>query len=100
MPGLDGSEPASRTSGLLRFGFAAGTRPGDDGLRCRQAGDGHTEWTATDVVEAGIVEKLDALRVATVLATHAQLQTLLHAAAAKGGDADQFADAVLVDGLE
>ena len=55
---------------------------------------GHPERAAADVVEAGVVEQGDALRVAAVLAAHADLEVLLHRATALGAELDQLTDAV------
>src|SRR3546814_3089514 len=52
------------------------------------------------IVEAGIVAEAHRRRVAAMLAADAELDVLAHAAAALGGQLDQFADAGLIDGDE
>ena len=91
--------PPHRTvRGVRRHAVRAG-RP-DDGLGGGQAGDRHAERRAADVVEAGVVEQGDRLRVAAVLAAHAELEVGLGLAPEAGADAHELADAVGVDGLE
>ena len=47
---------------------------GDNRLSGGQPGDRHPEWRAGDVVEPDAVEKVDRLRVTSMLTAHAQLQ--------------------------
>ena len=66
-------------------------------LRRREAGDRHAEGRAGDVVEPSLLAEGDRGRIAAVLAADAELDVRARRAAALGGDADQFADAVLVE---
>src|SRR6185437_11101745 len=70
------------------------------GLGGGETGDGDPEGGTADVVEAGVVEGMDGLGVAAVLATDADLEVRPGLAAPGGAQADELTDAVAVDGLE
>src|SRR3954452_4831436 len=72
----------------------------DDRLGGGPAGDRHAEGRAADVVEAGLVEQGDRLRVAAVLAAHAELELGLDRPTPLGADLHQFTNPVAVDRLE
>ena len=65
-----------------------------------QPGDRHAERRAGDVVEPDLVEEVDGVGVAAVLAADAELEAGPARAALLGGDPDQLADAVAVERLE
>ena len=68
----------------------------DLGLRRRQAGDGHAEGRAGDVVQTGPVAEVDGGRIAAVFAADAQLDVGTGLFAQFGGHFYQLAHAVLV----
>src|SRR5690606_24326971 len=65
-----------------------------------EPGDGHPERRAGHIVELALLEEVHGLRISTVLATDADLEIGLGLAALIGADANQSADALLVDRLE
>jgi len=69
-------------------------------LRRRKPRDRHAERGARHVVEADLVAERDRGRVAAVLAADAELELRTDGAAARRGDPDEFADAVVVDRYE
>src|SRR6185369_11726448 len=72
----------------------------DGGLRGGEAGDRHAVGRAADVVQADALAELDRRRVAAVFAADAQLYIGPGRPAPFGGDADQVADAFLVQADE
>src|ERR1043166_4798652 len=70
------------------------------GLRRGEAGDGHAERRAGDVVEADEVAEGYRARLAAVLAADADLEAGLRRAPALRADLHQLADAVAVQDLE
>mmetsp|Transcript_14325 Transcript_14325/g.35473 ORF Transcript_14325/g.35473 Transcript_14325/m.35473 type:complete len:206 (+) Transcript_14325:521-1138(+) len=72
----------------------------DSCLGSGQARDGHAQGRAGHIVQAHLVEELDGLRVAAVLAADAQLEVGARGAAALRRDLDELAHAGLVQGLE
>ena len=96
--------PAPTRPGAARAGpggsaAVAALRLGGRAARL-QAGDRDAERRAGDVVQAHLVEEVDRLRVAAVLAADAELEVGAGGPAGLDGDADQRADAVPVDRLE
>src|ERR687886_50645 len=69
-------------------------------LRGGKAGDRHPVGGAGDVVEAHLLEEVDALGVATVLATDTQLEVGVGLPTSFAGHRDELAHAVAVYGLE
>src|SRR5690606_20510629 len=69
-------------------------------LRRRQTGDRHPIRRATDVVEADSMAEIDTGGIAAVLSADAHLQVGAAAASLLHAHPDQFADALLVNGLE
>src|SRR5438034_1441148 len=72
----------------------------DGRLRRSQTGDRDAVGGAADVVETHSLAERDRGRVAAVLAADAELDVRLHRPATLGGDADQVADAFLIEGHE
>src|SRR5438105_57634 len=72
----------------------------DGGLGGGQPGDRHAVGGAADVIQAQGLAEGDGGRVAAVLAADAELGVGALGAAALGGDADQVADALLVEADE
>ena len=77
-PALAAGRPGRRgrrrplSPGRLGVLLGVGAVPGQDGLGGGQAGDGDPEGRAAHVVEPGVVEEVDGLGVAAVLAAHAR----------------------------
>ena len=70
------------------------------GPRGREAGDGHAEGRAGDVIDANLLEKGDRRGIAAVLAADAKRNVGPRLARPLAADGDEFADALLVDGHE
>src|SRR5215467_12706263 len=69
-------------------------------LSGRQPRDGNAERRRADVVEADLLEKLNRVGIAAVLAADAELDVFPRAAPLRNGDLDELADAGLVDRRE
>src|SRR5688572_8703621 len=69
-------------------------------LRCREPRNRHSIRRARHVIEAAGAEEADRVGVTAVLAAHAHLQILIRRAAALRAEADELADALLIDRLE
>lgn len=86
--------------------FRRGGLPGvgQERLERRPAGfqtrDGNSKRGAGHVAQAGVVKKVDGLRVAAVLPADPDLEVGLSGPAFCGGDLHQAADTVGVEGLE
>src|SRR5690606_17555193 len=91
----------SRQRPALPILLALRAGPGvQGGLGGGEAGDRHAVGRAADVVEADSLAEGDGGGVAAVLAADAHLDALARGPAPLGGDADQVADAVLVEADE
>ena len=72
----------------------------DGSLRSGEAGNGHTEGRAADVVQTNIVAELHARGIAAVLTADAQAQVGAGLTAVMCSHLDQLADADLIQMLE
>ncbi len=88
---LPQDHPAPSRSNLAR-GFSAQRR-----LRRGEPRDGHPERRTGDVSQAGALEKVDRGRIARVFAADSELDVRPRLPAPRGGDFDEFADALQVD---
>src|ERR1700675_3335577 len=82
------------------FAFQLPFRAGafaERGLRCGEPRNRHAKRRARHVVERDLVAERDRGRIAAVLAADAELEIFADLAAARGGDADELADARAVD---
>src|SRR4029077_11134817 len=70
------------------------------GLRRGEPRNRHPEWRTRNVIKADLVTERHRGRIAAVFAANAELELLPHFAAALGGNADQFADAVAIERYE
>src|SRR6187399_1779609 len=69
-------------------------------MRCREPRNRHAKWRARHVVHAHVVAKRDRLRIATVLATDADLEIWSRRTSIAHRHRDQLANAALVELLE
>src|SRR5262245_26678238 len=69
-------------------------------LRCCQPCHRNAVRAARDVIEAAGLEEIDALRIAAVLATNAELDPRARLAPQLAGDADQLADTAGVQAVK
>src|ERR1700720_2480264 len=74
-----------------------GRAPAESGLGGGEACDRHAKRRTRYVVEPDLVAERDRGRVAAVFAANAEPEIFPHLPAARGGDAEEFADALAVD---
>src|SRR6202023_1883569 len=86
--------PAPFQSNLAR-GFSSQRRLGRS-----KPGDRHPERRTGDVIEPGALEKVDRGRIARVLAADSELDVRPRLPAPRGGDFDELAHALPIDGGE